>query len=212
MNDLKKILDNFGDVGDNGIEAIVDILAELGNVFENMSGFIDLAIQLAAFQSSPVNPLLNGLTLGITTGVGVNISSGPNLIFPSYQMTANSGSTGSINKSANKTGYSYNQYLNVGFDNSELNDSELKRIITRRALLDHDNERVRGAEVMWQGKIQDIITGTIPLNFTLPATATKMNFRTADDALRVRFNSGFSPSIEVDFWFEMTEETIRDDY
>jgi hypothetical protein len=64
---------------------------------------------------------------------------------------------------------------------------------------------------MWQDKIQDIITGSIPLNFTLPATATKMNFRTADDSLRVRFNSGFSPSIQVDFWFELTEETIKDD-
>ncbi|MBL0316156.1 MAG: hypothetical protein IPP69_10395 [Flavobacteriales bacterium] len=127
-------------------------------------------------------------------------------------MMANSGSTGSINLSANKTGYLYSQFLNTGFDQTTNGKSENKRIVTRRELLNKDNERVKGAEVMWQDQIQDIITGSIPLNFTLPATATKLNFRTPDDSIRVRFNSGFTPSVQVDFWFEINEETIKDDY
>ena len=68
-----------------------------------------------------------------------------------------------------------------------------------------------GTTVMWQGEIADIITGSIPLNFTLPATAGKMHFRTADDSLRVRFGSGVGKSISVDFWFDMIEEEIKDD-
>lgn len=221
IGDVIAALDNLSETASD----LQDLLTEgdvtkIGELLTDLGGMLDLLVVVgtlsatsAGGQVSPLAmvPLLNGLTLGLTSGVGVNISSGPNLIFPSYQMTANSGSTGSINKSATKTGYSYNQSLNVGFDNTQYGDSEMKRIVTRRELLDRDNERVRGAEVMWQDKIQDIITGSIPLNFTLPATATKMNFRTADDSLRVRFNSGFSPSIQVDFWFELTEETIKDD-
>ena len=64
---------------------------------------------------------------------------------------------------------------------------------------------------MWQGKLADIITGSIPLNFTLPATAGKAHFRTSDDSLRVRFGSGVGRSLSVDFWFDLTEEIIRDD-
>lgn len=222
LGDVVTALDNLSSIAadmqaflTNGdVAAIGDLLVDLG-------GLLDLLVLVGTLSATSLGgqpsslamvPLLNGLTLGLTSGVGVNISSGPNLIFPSYQMTASSGSTGSINKSANKTGYSYNQSLNVGYDNSVLGESETKRIVTRRELLERDNERVRGAEVMWQGRLQDIITGSIPLNFSLPATATKMNFRTADDALRVRFNSGFSPSVEVDVWFELTEETITDDH
>ena len=221
IGDVITALDNLSETASD----LQDLLTEgdvtkIGELLTDLGGMLDLLAVVGTLSAtssggsvSPLAmvPLLNGLTLGLTSGVGVNISSGPNLIFPSYQMTANSGSTGSIYKSATKTGYSYNQSLNVGFDNTQYGESEIKRIVTRRELLDRDIERVRGAEVMWQDKIQDIITGSIPLNFTLPATATKTNFRTADDSLRVRFNSGFSPSIQVDFWFELTEEIIRDD-
>ena len=65
---------------------------------------------------------------------------------------------------------------------------------------------------MWQGELVDIITGAIPLNFTLPASASKMHFRTTDDSLRVRFGSGVGKSITVDFWFDITEEVVGDDY
>jgi len=156
-----------------------------------------------------------GLSGGISGGVSGGYSFGVNSNLASSLRNSTIGSTGSIVLSGQELKHSLNRSKQEGFDNnishSESNEAEQKRIVTRRELLDRDTERVRGAEVMWQDKIQDIITGSIPLNFTLPATATKMNFRTADDSLRVRFNSGFSPSIEVDFWFELTEETIKDD-
>ena len=90
--------------------------------------------------------------------------------------------------------------------------SEVKRIVSRRELLGRDNERVRGAEVLWQGTAQDILTGTIPLNVVLPATASKTNVRGRDESLRVRFSSGFSPTVAVDFWVELSEEWVRDDH
>jgi hypothetical protein len=145
-------------------------------------------------------------------GIGVSFGIQP---YPNFSHAITFGTSGNITKQAFETRYSFNQLLSRGADVSEAKSliigGEMKRIITRQEVPNTDKERVRGAEVMWQDKIQDIITGSIPLDFTLPATATKMNFRTADDALRVRFNSGFSPSIEVDFWFELTEETIKDD-
>src|SRR5690606_36437723 len=137
-------------------------------------------------------------------------SVGVNSNLASSLKTSTSGSTGAIVLTGQETKHYLSRSKQEGYDNnisySESIESEQKRIVTRRELLDKDSERVRGAEVMWQGKIQDIITGSIPLNFTLPATAKKMNIRTADDSLRVRFKSGFSPFIQVDFWFELTEE------
>ena len=116
----------------------------------------------------------------------------------------------------------YSNLKNSGFDiavnKTTIESGENKRVVTRdyvpSNILDHtelNKKRINGAEVMWQNEFQDIITGTIPLNFTLPATASKMNYRTVDDTIRVRFNSGFSSSIQVDFWFELTEENINDD-
>ena len=64
---------------------------------------------------------------------------------------------------------------------------------------------------MWQSEIADIITGTIPLNFTLPATAGKL-YPTTDDSLRVRLGSGVGSSVSVDIWFDIVEEYIKDDY
>ena len=145
-------------------------------------------------------------------GLGASIGNQP---YPNFSHTTTYGTSGNITKQAFETGYSFGQLLVRGADimdsKSLVVDGEMKRVITRREVPNTDKDRVRGAEVMWQDKIQDIITGSIPLNLSLPATATKMNFRTADDSLRVRFNSGFSPSIQVDFWFELTEETIKDD-
>ncbi|MFN7688086.1 MAG: hypothetical protein ACK5OP_10175 [Sphingobacteriales bacterium] len=185
--------------------------------------------------------LVNGVSMGINGGGGLGLSEvgalalaavigAPSPVIPSlsggasFSISSNlttalrsstNGAAGTVTQSGQDLKYSINRTKQEGYDNnlshSEMNDAEQKRIVTRRELLGRDTERVRGAEVLWQDEIQDIITGSIPLNFTLPASATKMNFRTVDDSLRVRFNSGFSTSIQVDFWFELTEETIKDD-
>jgi hypothetical protein len=177
------------------------------NLGGNLGGSLPFIIPMPP----PVPPIPGIISGGPSSGASISANSN----LSTAMRTSTNGSMGSIVMSGQELKHSLNRSKQEGYDNnishSEFNEAEHKRIITRRELLNRDKERVRGAEVMWQDKIQDIITGSIPLNFTLPATATKMNFRTADDALRVRFNSGFSPSIEVDFWFELTEETIKDD-
>lgn len=81
----------------------------------------------------------------------------------------------------------------------------------RREAAGNDTERVKGAEVMWQNQLVDIVTGTIPLNAMLPATAGNI-YRTTDEVIRVRLGGGFRDSLSVDFWFDVREEVIRDDY
>jgi hypothetical protein len=164
-------------------------------------------------------PTLNGLNLGLSltaAGLGLAANPAPGTFLPSVSQNASIGTQGSITKQANRTGYSYSQFLNNSYDEgngyTEIKGGEMKRVITRKEVPETDRQRVKGAEVMWQGELADIITGSIPLNFTLPATATKMHFRTADDSLRVRFGSGVGKSVAVDFWFDLTEEVIRDDY
>jgi hypothetical protein len=182
------------------IENPLDLVATLGELY---LGTLACVATGGASSSLSISP----------GGVGASLGFQP---YPQLSHATLYGTSGNIVKQAFETGYSFGQFLARSADivdsKSLILGGEMKRIITRREVPNTDMERVRGAEIMWQDKIQDIITGSIPLNFILPATATKMSFRTADDALRVRFNSGFSPSIEVDFWFELTEETIRDDY
>lgn len=157
-----------------------------------------------------------GLEVTLSGGLSGGISASANSNSTTASRSSTNGSMGTINMSGQETKYSLNRSKQKGYDNNktntELKESEHKRIVTRRELLNRDNERIRGSEVVWQGKIQDIITGSVPLNITLPATATKMNYRTADNTIRVRFNSGFSSSVEVDFWFEIIEEGITDDF
>ena len=89
--------------------------------------------------------------------------------------------------------------------------STLNRRITRRAPPDGDRQRITGAEVMWQGELMDIVTGSIPLNLTLPALASKA-YRTSDETVRVRLAGPLGSGIEVDVWFDIREEAVRDDY
>ncbi len=175
-------------------------------------------------QIRPLGVLTGGMNSSVSGNFGfnlfgANLGGGISLGFtplPILTRNATFGSQGSITKQASKTGYSYSQFLNNSFDEGEnyskIDGGEMKRVVTRKEVPKTDNQRIRGSEVMWQGKIVDIISGAIPLNFELPATAGKIHFRTADDSLRVRFGSGIGHSILVDFWFDITEEIIRDDY
>lgn len=217
----------------------IDLLARLLNPLRNQFQPSMAAPQLPTLSVMEIDDmiaklsLVNGLSMGMNLGgsFSVTVPVPPPLSFSGgvsggYSMGVNStlaasirnstsGSVGSVVLSGQETKYSLNRNNQSGFDNnisqSFLGESEQKRIVTRRELLDRDHERTKGAEVMWQDKIQDIITGTIPLNFSLPAISSNTSFRTSDEALRVRFNSGLSPSVEVDFWFELIEENIKDD-
>lgn len=81
----------------------------------------------------------------------------------------------------------------------------------RREAAGSDTERTKGAEVMWQKQLVDIVAGTIPLNAALPATAGNL-YRTSDELIRVRLGGAFRNSLSVDVWFDVREEAIRDDY
>jgi hypothetical protein len=159
---------------------------------------------------------MGGSSSSISASIGIISSTLGVNPYPSLQYQATYGTQGVITLQAIDTGYAYSQYLNNSYDEgdgyTEVKGGEMKRVITRKEVPDTDRQRVKGSEVMWQGELADIITGAIPLNFTLPATAGKMHFRTSDDSLRVRFGSGVGKSISVDFWFDVTEEVIRDDY
>jgi hypothetical protein len=195
---------------------------------KNPSDVVDTAGDLAAilglgyltqgkvFGLSAANSLSVGLSVQpVGLGVTLSASTSGGLIMPSYTLVNSFGTQGSITRQANKTGYAYSQFLNNSFDEtnsrSEIADSRSRRVIKRSAVEGTDGRRVKGAEVMWQGQLADIITGSIPLNFTLAPTAGKMYFRTADDSLRVRFGSGVGKSISVDFWFDVAEEMLKDD-
>ena len=73
-----------------------------------------------------------------------------------------------------------------------------------------ERERRAGVAVHWQGRPQDIVTGTLPIPLDLPATAGKM-YRTTDESLRVRFPNGIG-ELAVDVWVDLTVEVLRDDY
>ena len=208
LNDLAQL---FNGLSPSDVPAMLNLVISLGGILSTlMPGTPTGLLQ--------VLPMLNGLNLGFSltaAGAGLIANPAPGTLLPSVSQNASSGSQGSITKQANKTGYAYSQFLNNSYDEgegyTEIKGGEMKRIITRKEIPGTDRQRVKGAEVMWQGELADIITGSIPLNFTLPATAGKMHFRTSDDSLRVRFGSGVGRSISVDFWFDLTEEVIKDD-
>ncbi|WP_413935516.1 hypothetical protein [Nitrospira sp. BLG_1] len=212
---LQDLLDIFKDFNDP---------TKFGDLLIAVFGLSAVFMPNSPAQLGVLLPTLNGLNLGLSltaAGFGLSANPAPGTFLPSVSQNAASGTQGTIARQAMHTGYSKSQFLNAGYDEAEtettITAGETKRIITRREVPArgdnrYDTQRVRGAEVMWQGEIVDIITGAITLNFTLPATATKMHVRTVDDSLRVRFGSGVGKSVSVDFWFDITEEVVRDDY
>ncbi len=126
------------------------------------------------------------------------------------------GSQGTIARQATLSGYQYAQHRNDSFDETTGTSAVLEgrshHRIVRKDPDGFDTERTRGGEVLWQGRLVDIVTGTIPLNLTLPATASRMNYRTVDEGVRVRLGNGVGRSVSVDVWFDVLEETVKDDH
>ena len=189
----------------------------------DLVNFVDDIINNRPFDIAVLGSALLGnvpllLTGGTNTSVGfagiVTIGIQP---IPNLNFSATVGSAGNITRSASEEAYSYSQFLNRSFGENRAvsygEEGNQNRKVLRKEVPDTERQRIKGAEVMWQGALADIITGSIPLNITLPATAGKMHFRTSDDdSLRVRFGSGVGQSISVDFWFDLNEEMIKDDH
>jgi hypothetical protein len=187
-------------------------IADLQAAFDALNSLSDL---LRTIVSGPFL-ILNASSISLSASpAGVGISTAAPNQFPTVVCSANAGSTGSITMQAFNTGYSYSQFLNSGYDEgtsrTDFVDSRTKRIVTRAELSDEDTARVRGAEVMWQRQLADILTFSIPLNVTLPATAGRA-YRTSDDSIRVRFGNSVRPSVSVDIWFDTIEEAVPHDY
>lgn len=152
-----------------------------------------------------------GLSVGASFVVGGSLSTNIGINpYPTIVFQSTFGDQGLIVLQAVETGYSFSQFKNQ--DYNQFTSGEMKRKITHAEVPETEKQRMKGAEVMWQDELVDIITGTIPLNFDLPATASKMYFRTSDDTLRVRLGNGVGKSVSVDFWFDINEEIIKDDY
>ena len=158
--------------------------------------------------------LINGLgvSVGQALPIGTSGSVSANVGVPTLLKSSSSGTTGVINQQASKSGYSFAQYLNDRFESTrtEFPEGKMEHLVTRSPA-GKDTERIKGAEVMWQEQLVDIVTGTIPLNVALPATAGNI-YRTTDEVIRVRLGGGFRESLSVDVWFDVREEAIRDDY
>ncbi len=182
------------DLLNNGFEEAFNTIANTGLLKFTGGSSSSLGISLSA-----------AFYVGLSASANIGINPYPSILFQ-----ATYGDQGLITMQAVETGYSFSQYKNQ--DYSEFNSGEMKRRITHQEVEGTDQQRIKGAEIMWQDRLADIITGTIPLNFDLPATDSKQYFRTSDDTLRVRFGNGIGKSITVDFWFEINEEMIKDDY
>ena len=150
---------------------------------------------------------------------GMSISASPQL--PSMVRTSSTGTTGAVSRVANKQCLTYAQHLNKGYDDSETyvrylaNEDDIAGTMHRtvtRDLLKQGSIRKRrpGVNIHWQGRTRDIVTGSIPLNVVLPATADKI-YRTSDEMIRVRFPNGIA-DLHVDIWFDLTTEVLKDDY
>lgn len=157
---------------------------------------------------------VNGFGIGFNAGVAFIASLGGSVSstigIPTLLLSNSIGSSGTIVEQAYAQGYSYAQHLNKGRMRTDFPEGVINREITRY-VAPNSLKRIRGAEVMWQDELVDIVIGSVPLGITLPATASKM-YRTTDDSLRVRFSGGVSAFVNIDVWFDIVEEVVRDDY
>lgn len=180
--------------------------------------------------------VLNGMTFGANVSLGpVGGSISIPQMLPTVTRTSATGNTGTVTLQASRTGSSYAQSLNHGYDKSEsyttFRRGTMRRLSTRDLLQPGTRrERVAGVGVHWQGLPLDVIVGSLPLSATLPATAGKMHDN-IDKSIRVRFGNGMSDglrtllpvkgarapcdrtgSVIMDVWFELKEEILKDDY
>ncbi len=227
---------SFVDAVTGGVQIVADAMngtfdpaAVAGTLIDagNVTGFAALLAAMLV----PVPPLggvvqaavggalaLNGLTINISAtaaGAGATFGSAPGNLLPVLTQAATVGNQGTVTRQATQSNFSYGQSLNTGGENSTGSvypqAGLMKRQVSRAEVPD-DQRRVRGAEVVWQDRVTDVVSGAIPLDIVLPALATKGAFRTSDESIRVRLGSGVGTSITVDFWFDVVEELLRDDH
>lgn len=179
--------------------------------------------------------LLNGVGFGLNVGLGygpvsVSGSVSTSQLLPSVTRTSATGATGTITLSAGKTGRSYTQNLNDGYDESEsytalsggIHNREVVRDLLRPGTR---RERTPGVNIHWQEQVLDLVVGAVPLSVSLPAMADKV-YAARDEWVRIRFGNGMrdglrtllidqpsgEPDVVMDVWFDLKEEVVQDDY
>ena len=193
--------------------SLVDTGAQMN--LANSQTFADFLIAFLAVRDPRLLPLAGGFhsSVGGSMIVGLNFGMNP---FPAFTYQTTFGSQGMETLQASHTGYSYSQQLEQSWTRGDastvMGEGQMKRVVQRRPIESTAADRVRGSEVMWQDELVDVVTGTIPLGFTLPATASRLHYRTTDDAVRVRLGSGIGVTMSVDIWFDTVEDVVRDDY
>lgn len=168
-------------------------------------------------------------SLFIINGAGIGTGRGAGFLIPNFSWSNNIaasgvataleahsiGTTGSITLSARQSGYSYSQNLTAQATDTdgktEYVSSEHTQTFTRSVAEEPlaRDERMKGAEVVWNHRVVDILVGIIPLRMDLPAYQDS-GYRTTDESIRVSF-TGHSDEVMADAWFEATEELVRDD-
>lgn len=166
------------------------------------------------------HPALNGLAPSLSGGVsmvlGASVGVGALPFLPGLTFQHTEGSQGSITQEAQHAGYSYDQRKNTGAMQTRVVARwDRDTVISRRSARELDESSIRrvrrrGADVMWQNRAADIVLGSLPINLELPALAGRQ-YRTSDEALVVRFGGMLGHDVEVDIWFDMQEEWVRDD-
>lgn len=168
----------------------------------------------------PPITLINGLSIGVSGSVqclgGISFSASTAQLIPNLVTSSTTGSSGNISKQATKTGYSYSQLLSTGQDLSKsftvydegLSNRKITRYLNQSGSV---KERNKGGEIMWQNRYQDILTSKIPLGITLPATGGKFADN-IDQSIRIKLSGVNTSAIEVDIWFDIIEEQIKEDY
>ena len=203
LDDVKSMIENIASmVNSGGLPNLPDMNA----LMNLLNAFTPFAL---------INGLVIGGSLGIQVAAGGSISASTAQLLPSMNYNSTSGTSGSIAKQGTKTGYAYSQYMTQGQDitkvMTEYERGKMNRKVTRQLNQPGTiKERKKGVEVMWQNKVTDIVSGRIPLGISFLATGSNY-YQNVDMAVRIKF-PGYTTQLDIDFWFEVTEESIKEDY
>jgi hypothetical protein len=185
------------------IAASGQLAGELQPVLEYMAGAVGATLGSLSFS-------LGGQ---MVAGGSVSVSLGG--FMPSLSSSSAEGMTGSVAKTANRSVHSHSQSLDTGFDHTTSRTRVTSADTTRRVEIERDEDqtrqaRRRGAEVHWQGKRSDIVTGSLSLGIGLPAVADEV-YDTLDRLLRVRIDLDPEDDIEIDVWFDISETLVEEE-
>lgn len=181
--------------------------AELGEEVAPIIGFLTL---LASSALANLSFSLGGQLIG-----GVSVSATSGLALPQLSYGSSEGTTGAIHKQGNRSIHSRSRSLETGYDHtrtrSRVTEGNSRRTVTtERDDAASRRERRRGTEVRWQEREVDIVTGTVALGLDLPSTRDEV-YATLDQLVRVRIDCDPEDDVDIDVWFEVSEQIVEEE-